>query len=245
MLRVAVDDDQIGVCAYVEQCLSALGRRIGQEVETEPYTRSSTFLEALRIRHEVFDLIFLDIELDEASGIDIARMIRYELLDELQPIVYISGKTEYSLSLHDSHPLGFLIKPLKPEDIETIILRFLRLSGRWSDVFSYRSGGDTIKVKLQSIRYATVSNREIALHLTDGVQYFTGSLREISTQLEKHGFLEIHRAYLVNPQHVQIFEYDRVILFGGECLPIGSSRRSEICRKRMEWAKERHQNGQL
>lgn len=113
MLRVAVIDDQIGVCSYIEECLTEISRRIGQPIETEPYTRSSTFLEALRARHEVFDLIFLDIELDESSGIDIANVIRYEILDELQPIVYISGKTEYSLSLHDSHPLGFLIKPLQ------------------------------------------------------------------------------------------------------------------------------------
>lgn len=245
MLRIAVVDDRVEVCGAIEAILLSLSEQIGQPIETEPYTTSTAFLHALCDLHEVFDLIFLDIELDVQSGIDIANRIRYELQDEFQPIVYISGNPEYSLALHDTHPLGFLLKPLKRDEIERVLLRFLKLSGIWSDVFSYRAGGDTIKVKVQDICYFTVSNREIVMHLTTGIQYFSGSLREIGKQLEKHGFIEIHRSFLVNPRFVQIFEYDRVILFDGEILPIGSSKRSEICRKRMEWAKRGDHHGLL
>lgn len=60
---------------------------------------------------------------------------------------------------------------------------------------------------------------------------FYGSLIDIELKLKKFNFLYIHRSYLVNSLYVKIYEYDKVILLDDTILPIGSSKRSEICKR--------------
>ena len=239
MIRVTVIDDNIEICAHIESCLHQFELKYNQEIEVEPYTSSDAFLQAIQQNHEVYDLIFLDVELDQKSGIDLANYIRYEKKDELQQIVFISGKSSYSLSLHDVHPLDFLIKPFSEIDLERVMTRYLKISGRWTDSFFYQQGGDTIKIKVSEIWYFSVLNKEVMMHTNSGIVSFHGSLREIDKQLRKDSFLYIHHSYLVNPEYVKIFEYDQVTLYDDTVLPIGSSRRVDICKKRMEWQNAR------
>lgn len=235
MIRIAVVDDKKEICSHIEKYVSSFSAKQNIEIEVEPYFKSEEFIFAIKQNREVFDLIFLDIELDEKTGIDIANMIRYEMRDELQPIVYISGKSSYSLSLHDTHPLDFIVKPVEYDRFEKVMIRYLKITGKWTDVFSFQSGVDYVKIKINKIKYFSVVNKDILIHTVDGQYYFKGSLREIEQQLRKYDFLYIHRSYLVNPLYVKIFEYDKVILSDNKTkLPIGSSRRAGICKKRIE-----------
>ena len=102
MIRIAVVDDDIKICSHIERYMTSFSKKYNQKIEVEPYTSSEGFFKSIQENHEVYDLIFLDIEVDEKTGIDIAKYIRYVMQDELQQIVYISGKTDYSLSLHDT-----------------------------------------------------------------------------------------------------------------------------------------------
>ena len=235
MIRIAVVDDDIHICSHIEKYMNTFAENHTQNIEVEPYNSSESFFHAIKNNNEVYDLIFLDIELDEKTGIDIAEYIRYERQDELQQIVFISGKSGYSLALHDTHPLDFIVKPIHDEQLEKVIVRFLKISGKWSNTFQYNIGSDTIKVKISDIRYFSVQNKDIIIHTVSHDDFFRGSLREIEKELRQYGFLHIHRSYLVNSMYIQIFEYDQVILTDGiTTLPIGSSKRTEICRKRIE-----------
>lgn len=235
MIRIAIVDDDIRICSHIEQYMISFSENHDQKIEVEPYTTSESFFKAIQENHEVYDLIFLDIEVDEKTGIDIAEYIRYVMQDELQQIVYISGKSDYSLALHDTHPLAFVIKPIKDEQLEKIIMRYMKISGRWTNVFSYQIGRDTIKVKINEIRYFSVMNKNVVIHTLSGEDCFRSSIREIEESLRKYNFLYIHRSYLVNPMYIKIYEYDQVVLTDDKTkLPIGSSKRAEICKKRLE-----------
>ena len=92
MIRIAVVDDDIKICSHIERYMTSFSKKYNQKIEVEPYTSSEGFFKSIQENHEVYDLIFLDIEVDEKTGIDIAKYIRYVMQDELQQIVYISGK---------------------------------------------------------------------------------------------------------------------------------------------------------
>lgn len=235
MIKISIVDDEIKICSHIEQCMMSFAEKYNQKIEVEPYTSSKEFFKAIQDNHEIYDLIFLDIEVDEKTGIDIAEYIRYIMQDELQQIVYISGKSEYSMALHDTHPLDFIVKPLRDEQLEKVLMRYMKISGHWTNVFSYQIGRDTIKVKINEIRYFSVVNKDVVIHTLGGEDCFRSSIREIEESLRKYNFLYIHRSYLVNPMYIKIFEYDQVILTDDKTkLPIGSSKRAEICKKRIE-----------
>lgn len=235
MIRIAVVDDDIKICSHIERYMTSFSKKYNQKIEVEPYTKSEVFFKAIQENQEVYDLIFLDIEVDEKTGIDIAEYIRYVMQDELQQIVYVSGRIDYSLSLHDTHPLDFIVKPIKDEQLEKVVMRYMKISGHWTNVFSYQVGRDTVKVKINEIRYFSVVNKDVVIHTIKDEDCFRGSIREIEESLRKYNFLYIHRSYLVNPMYIKIYEYNQVILNDGKTkLPIGSSKRAEICKKRIE-----------
>ncbi len=229
MTRIAIVDDNTAICSFLEDILVKSGEKYNVEMEIEPYLSGEDFIDSLN-SGQVFDLVFLDIELNQINGIDVARCIRQSLDDDNQQIVFISAKEQYSLELHKFHPLDFLVKELKEDDVERVFLRFLKISGLFNDTFTVKNGRDTLKIKIKDIKYLTVINRIVYIILKDNkqIEYYSTLNKEYKDHLASFNFLFVHKQYIVNPQYVSIYEYDKVILNDGIVIPIGSSRRKEI-----------------
>ena len=79
-------------------------------------------------KHRV-DLALLDIEMGTISGLDVCR----ELL-KLNPrtnVVYLTAYIDYAFDAWDTGACGFMLKPIKPEDVKTLLkkLRYPFLTG--------------------------------------------------------------------------------------------------------------------
>lgn len=229
MIRIAVIDDVTAVCGQLEKYLFHIANKYDVTVEVETYRNGEEFCSDLN-SGEIFDLIFLDIELKALSGIEVSRYIRDAMGDELQQIVFISAKKQYSLELHSFHPLDFLVKDIRENDVETVFKRFLKIDEIRNDVFEFKVGHDIRRVKIQDIKYLTINNRIVSVVLKNGnTVEFYGTLEKIYIgQLKKFNFLFLHKKYIVNPIFIEIYEYDKVVLNDGTVIPIGSSRRKEI-----------------
>ena len=237
MLRVAIVDDMIEICSYLEEILLYYGKKVNEKIEVEPYTSSETFFNALN-NNEIFDLIYLDIEIDNKTGIDIANHIRSVMDDELQQIVYISGKPEYSIELHDTHPLDFVVKPIEKEKIEKIMNRYMKISGRFTDNFTYNIGADRYKIKMKEILYFQVSNHTTDMHTKNTVISIYGTLKVLEKELKKYGFLRIHRSILVNSSQIKEYHYENIILYNGESLEIGKTYHNNVTSFKLESFRE-------
>lgn len=229
VIRVAIVDDIIEICGQIENYLHNISNRRGIEIEAEPYLSGERFCDALQ-NGEVFDIIFLDIELKSMNGIDVSKFIREVLEDELQQIVFISAKQQYSMELHFFHPLDFLVKDIKEAEVEVVLQRFMKIKGIWSETFECKIGADIKKIKIKEIRYLSVDNRVVNVILSNGqsVEYYGTLESAYNDQLKKCGFLFLHKKYVVNPDYIEIYEYDKVTMCDGQNIPIGSSRRKEI-----------------
>lgn len=229
MIRIAVIDDVISICAQIEDYFTNIADKYGIEIEVEPYTSGESFCSALT-NGEAFDLIFLDIELEIMNGIEVCRHIRHVIGDELQQIVFISAKKQYSLELHSFHPLDFMIKEITEDDLEVVFKRFLKIIGFLNDTFEYKIGRDIIKIKLKNIKYLMIIDRLVYIVDNDNqfIEYYGTLEAAYNEQLKKAEFLFVHRQYIVNPAYIHNYAYDKVILHDGKTIPIGSSRRKEI-----------------
>lgn len=229
MIRIAVVDDIDTVCLQLEKILYNISEHLNIDIEVETYVNGEILCQGLK-EGECFDLILLDIELQGMSGIEVSKFIRHIMGDELQQIVYISAKSEYSLELHNFHPLDFLIKEVSEEDVKKILIRYLKVQGKWNDYFEFKEGAELRKIKIKEIRYLTISNRISVINLNNNklIQYYGTLESAYNEQLKQHGFLFLHKAYVVNPLYIEVYEYDKVTLNNGQKIPIGSSRRKEI-----------------
>lgn len=167
-----------------------------------------------------------------------ANHIRSVLEDELQQIVYISGKPEYSIKLHETHPLDFVVKPIEQEEIEKIMNRYMKISGRFTDNFTYNIGMDQYKIKLKEILYFNVRNHTIDMHTNNDIISIHGTLKTLEKELKKYGFLRIHRKILVNSTHIKAYHYENVVLYNGESLEIGKTYHNDVTTFKLESFRE-------
>ncbi|MCL2457155.1 MAG: LytTR family DNA-binding domain-containing protein [Defluviitaleaceae bacterium] len=227
--KIAVCDDSRNICSQVEEYVFSVCKSFNIKCDIDVFFDGADLCKAFE-KNNVYDLIFLDIEMRNVGGIQAGTKIRDEYNNPLLPIVYISGKTDYALELFKIHPLDFLIKPLDEERIRRVMNRFLKITNFWSDVFTYEIGRDSFKVKLKDIKYFESVNRKVILHLQNKEEEFYGTLEKIYTErLSKHeNFMFIHKSYIVNYDYVQMFEYERLFLHDKTELPIAQSKRKEI-----------------
>ena len=243
MILVAVCDDELKIGAELEGALiNIFGKRsIKYEIDVF-YTGEELCKEMETGKH--YDLIFLDIEFaqTEMNGVDVGRFIRDVHHNYLASIVYISWEKKYALQLFEIQPLNFLIKPLKEEKIDEVIDKYLKITGLWSGVFTYKIGHDTFKAQVKDIIYLESYDRKLVLHLADGSKdEFYGSLKnEYEEQLRKFDFLFIHNAYVVNYDYVAALKFNQVSLVdSGVSLPISKHRRNEVRENYYEIMKRR------
>lgn len=233
MIRIAIVDDENGVCSYVEKCLLDLSKEYGISIESDVFYSGEELMKAII---EIFyDVIFLDIKMKNLSGIDVSRLIRETMGNEATQIVYISGNTQYAIDVFEYDPFHFLPKPLSKEKIEKAFFKLMRKLNLKAEAFTYKIGHNTFKVPIKEILYFESRKREIIIHHGSKEDRFYDSLEKIYLQLGKYDFLLIHKSYLINPIHVRKCTYESVEMSNHVVLPISQSKRKEIRGKQLEF----------
>jgi len=243
MIHIAICDDEIKIGAELERALIKIFGKLNIKCEIDVfYTAEELCNEMDANRH--YDLIFLDIVFagEKINGVEVGRFIRDIRHNYLTSIVYISWEKKYALELFEIQPLNFLIKPLKTENIDEIIRKYLKIAGLWAGVFTYKIGHDVFKAQVKDIIYLESYDRKLILHLINGKnEEFYGSLKnEYEHQLKKFDFLFIHNAFVVNYDYITALKFSQVSIVNSEqTLPISKHRRSEVREKYYEIMKRR------
>lgn len=94
MYYIAICDDETFTCSAIEQQLLDLSEKANIPMQVDVFYSGNGFINYLRNKIQ-YDILFLDIELQDINGIEIARYLRNSMNDEHIQIIYISSKTEY------------------------------------------------------------------------------------------------------------------------------------------------------
>jgi len=174
-------------------------------------------LEALRQldRHQP-DILFLDIEMPGATGIDVARQVNGRA-----HVVFVTAYDQYAVAAFDQGAVDYLLKPLNGARLFTAISRLKARLGQAPaqlggvlDQLSARPAPSAARAPLrwinasvgQTLRLITVDevmffqsdNKYTRLALKDGEALIRKPLKELIDELDPQQFWQIHRSTLVN-----------------------------------------------
>lgn len=227
MLHVAICEDELRVGTQLEQYLYHQAKAKGIKINIEVFASAEECLAYMKT-DKTFHLMFLDIELGEMNGIELADWVRNELKNDDMQIVYISAKESYAMELFDSHPLNFLVKPIKEEKIGKVLDKTLKILGNEPKKFVYKKGAQQRIELLKDILYFEVKNREIVICTEKNKDVFYGTLKDVSEKLNGSNFFLCHRSFLVNYDKVKIFQPASLIMENNDVLPISQSQRKMV-----------------
>lgn len=225
-IKIAVCDDDIKICSHIEKILMEILTHKSIAYEIDLFYSGEVLCREME--KTKYDLLLLDIELPQMNGVETGKYIRETKNDNITQIVYISSKQEYAMELFAVRPIDFLVKPLKIEQVERVIDVYIKINSEKKDIFRYKKGYSSNKIEVYKIMYFERVNRKANMFTTEGIVTFYESLESIYERLKNHGFLFIHKSYMVNYRYIQKIRYDYVVMTDDKEFPISQSRRKEI-----------------
>ena len=162
-----------------------------------------------KLKEYPIDVIFLDINMPEATGLKLAEALR--TLKFPPNVVFVTAYSEYALEAFKVNAVDYLVKPVETERLAQALARVrenvaLHMQAQKSERISVEKGGKKILISIDSIRFV-MARDDYAYLQTDTDRYFsTVSLAQLEKRLDGHGFFRVHRGYLVNLSMVEEVE---------------------------------------
>ncbi len=150
-----------------------------------------------------FDLIFLDILMPDADGIETAKEIRER--DKRVAIIFLTVSKDYALASYEVKARQYLLKPVKKEILFELIDEIeCELTGEETQMLVIDTKAGLQRLRIDHLEYCEIVNRTIFYHMTSGaVIESRGYLKELEERLLiLPCFIKTHRSYIVNINYI-------------------------------------------
>lgn len=235
MLNFAVCDDEP---VMVKDILDRLSEYMAEKKWT-PY-RVRSFLNGRSLLESGcdFDLIFLDIQMEQPNGMETAKRLRRQKKDSL--LIFVTVLRECVFDAFEVEAYDYLIKPLDGRHFRKTMDRALRtLAQRTAKRIVIRHGNSCEVILLDRILYCEVQGRKIYIHQSNGtVTDYYDKLSQFERRVDGRVF-KCHRSYLVNLDYVCGCNNGQVILSQGSTIPVSRLREGDLTQALLHHLKER------
>ena len=227
MFKIAICDDVPSVCSDLKAMITDMKNDlICKEITIDTFYSGEALIDNIK-EENLYDLIFLDIELGKINGVEVGHIIREQMEDYVTKIIYISSKDIYDRQLFDVQPLHFLKKPIDSKKVFDDIQLAMKISEKENRNFEFKSFRNTIKVPYRDILYFESRGRKVFLMGTKNNYTFYGNINSLEEVLPKF-FIHPNRSYFVNYEFVTCFKFEELIMTDGSIIPISRNKRKEI-----------------
>lgn len=227
MLKIAICEDVQNFADALEQCLQAWAVSAGVNISVRKFDNGVPLLYCIH-DNGMFDLIFMDVEMDKMNGLEAAEKIREE--DFLTTFIFVSQYEDYYKDAYHVHPFHFLNKPVSQPKINEVMQSYMRMKKQDMETITFCINKSRYTVPLPDIMYFASERRCITVVCQDRLYHFYGKLREIQEYLQEKNckFIRIHQSFLVNMKYIQEYRYSDVTIRNGDILPISRNNKREI-----------------
>ena len=225
-VKVAICDDNKQFCDILRRQVESLFIEKGSGRKTDCFVNGEDLCGEME--QTGFDLIFLDIELPQMNGVEVGTYIREHLHNETVQIAYVSSQQKYSMSLFESRPINFLIKPIERTTLSKLIDKFLLITGNGGKTFVLRNNREHIRLPLSDILYFTSLGKKVTAVTRNDKYEFYDTLSNVSKQLDTPYFFFVHKSFIVNYRYIKTYRFTEIILDDNTVIPISRSHRNNV-----------------
>lgn len=181
---------------------------------------------------DAIDLVFLDIEMEGLSGMEVGALIS----DQVE-IVFTTAYHEFAVSAFEHGAVDYLVKPFSYERFLTAVERAkerllkeqISAPTTASHFFIQTEGkGKMVKVMKTDIIYVESAGNYVQIHLQNRSHMAYLTLNEIEAFLPTTNFIRTHKSNIVNLDQITSIEGNSILLSNQKELPIGPTYRDQF-----------------
>lgn len=184
------------------------------------------------ISNHNIDLVFLDINMPEISGISFAKSINKNI-----KIIFTTAYRDYAVEGFELKAVDYLLKPITFERLLQAINTYFEVysdakpdamsSSEKNDFIFVRADRKMIKIEFKDIIYIESFSDYVKLHLNETTIVTRETISAIEAKLPSKNFIRIHRSFIVSLKHISSFTNEYVTV-NKKALTISRSYKKDV-----------------
>ncbi len=231
-----VDDDKGSIDIIAASLVEAFNKH-NIVPSYRKYISASSFL--ADYEENPIDVLFCDIEMPQMDGIELCKRIPG---NKKPTIIFISNREDKVFESLNVHPFGFIRKKNFLNDISEVIENYLTtMQNKNKDSIVLKTLNEkNVVLEIEKIMYIESSNRHQYIHLVDVKEPLvtTASLLSLFDELRDYGFIQSHKAVIVNYIYIYAILTDTIKLKNGEEIFLSRRKAKEVKMKHLELLQE-------
>lgn len=221
-MKIALCDDDINFIKKFGSILNEKIMRYSDDFSITEFTNGKEFIAEL----DKFDAVFLDIDMPEISGLDVAAYINK---NARTLIIFVTSYDELVYSSIKFQPFRFLRKTHLDDELDEAVKSICeRLKTHLITVKT--KDGETV-IDINDLVYIEVFGHKLVFHCANNSIESSGSLSTYEKAKEFGNFLRVHNGYLVNCKFVYSIETNCVIMDDKSQIPLSRHRADNVKKK--------------
>ena len=188
------------------------------------------------IANQKIDLIFLDVEMPDISGIDLVK----GLGDKRPLIVFISANRDYAADAYDLNVVDFITKPVTLDRFLKSIIKAkdifknkdVFVSSKQDEFIFIRDSSIIRRIKITDIEYFEAKGDYVRIGTANKVYAIYSSLKSVESKLPGDFFLRVHRSFIVNVGKIDTVE-GSTLTINKSFIPVSDAYKA-VLNKRMQ-----------
>lgn len=227
---IIVDDEPIA--------REILENHLSRTNDVEVVGNCKNAIEAFKIINaQAVDLIFLDINMPEISGLSFVRSINQDI-----KVIFTTAYREYAVDGFDLQAVDYLLKPISFERLLQAINKYrnenspilvnkpTEIIPEKSDYFFVRADRKMIKICFADILFIESLSDYIKIHLTNKTVVTRETITNIEAKLPQKDFIRTHRSFIASILNIDSFTNEYVEI-QKKIIPISRSHKHDVLHK--------------
>lgn len=179
------------------------------------------------LARETVDLIFLDVEMPDLSGLELA-----ETFGQDQMVIIVSGKEDYAVKAFDLNVVDYLVKPVSRPRFLKAVNKVMKMAGGKTvkesvDKIYVKVDNQLVGISLNDIFYIEALADYIKIHTPEKRYTVYSSMKGIENRLPVDKFMRVHRSFIVNLNRIESLE-DNTLYVDGTSIPVGGTYQKKL-----------------
>ncbi|WEV14969.1 LytTR family DNA-binding domain-containing protein [Clostridium perfringens D] len=223
MFSIALCEDNSLQREELKNNLSKVLDEIGVEYKLLTF---ETGEDLLREYPENLDMLFLDIQMGELTGMETARKVRK--YDDKVEIIFITALWDYIQKGYEVRAFRYLIKPVKFKELQEQVTASVEniLHKRYTYI-TIKDKNNVLKIRTEDILFLETFERKVIIHTNSQDYIVKMSMNKLEKELNNKGFFRCHTSYIVNLIKIEEIKKD-YLLINKFTLPVSKYRMKNL-----------------
>ncbi len=178
------------------------------------------------------DVIFLDIEMPEMSGMELVKSLQVK-----PQVIFITSRANYAVEAFEYNVTDYLVKPITYG-------RFLKAVTKAKEGFDaqqplelyakdlyIKTDAKFVKIHLKDLLYVEALADYVMFYTTNGNRHVVhATMKGVEKKLSSGEFVRVHRSFIINTERIDSIE-DTSIIINKKIIPIGASYKDNFFKK--------------